>query len=112
MAVKSSGEGRVVFFRAVALLLLGLGGLVAGGAVPGWVLGEVGLPVAAVAGIGAGVAVMGILANGMAGMVIYAVGNAVMGAAWFEGGMPQWAVAMGVPCIMFGLMIRMFYQHD
>ncbi len=112
MAGKSSGEGRGAFFRAVALLLLGVGGLGIGGALPGWVLGELGWPVAVAAGIGAAVAVMGILANGMAGMVIYAAGNAVMGAAWFEGGMPQWAVAAAAPCIMFGLMIRMFYQHD
>lgn len=106
------GADRSALWRAVGLILIGLGGLAAGSGLPlvTWLaaLGEVSPSV--IAGIGAAVAMIGILVGGMHGMAVFAIGNVLMGAGWFEGGGPSWIVGVGAPFIMVGMGLRLFNE--
>lgn len=101
---------RSALYRALGLVLIGLGGVGAGSALhlSDWFIAASGFPPSVLAGLGAGIAVFGILIGQLPGMVIFGVGNALMGAAWLEGSAPVWLASVAAPFIIVGIGLRMF----
>lgn len=66
------------------------------------------IPFYVVMGIAAGVATLGVMLNGLAGMIVFALGWAVFGCVIVDGAFPSMLYAMGIPCLMIGATLRMF----
>lgn len=112
MDVNNTGAAqpdRTVFYRAIGLILIGLGGFLAGaGGVPinGWNNPFESLPFSVVVGVAVGVSYLGIVRNGMSGMVIFALAYAVLGCVIVDGAMPMWLYPLGLPCVITGAILR------
>lgn len=102
---------RMMLYRAIGLILIGVGGFLAGaGGVPidGWNNPFESLPFGIVVGVAVGVSFLGVSVNGLVGMVLFALACAVLGCVIVDGDMPMWLYPQGLPCLMTGIILRVF----
>lgn len=98
-------------YRALGLLLIGIGALVVGiRLIPIESLIEPisGFSTSVVIGVSVGIATGGVLIGGIPGMLVFALANAFMGAAVFEADIPSWLYALGLPSLTAGFALRIF----
>jgi len=94
---------RTGLFRVIELVLIGLGAFVGGaGGIP---LSSLHFSFGATLVAAISLATLGIIIRDGKGLLLFALGNALLGAALFESEIPTWLFAAGVPALMAGIAI-------
>ncbi len=99
-------DRRDTFFRAVSLLSIMLGAWIFGAGSDPVVL--IGVSPAVASGVGFFIGFCGVYRGGLIGMLLFVLGNALLGSALFGSMIPNWLYALGVPIAMPGLAYRIF----
>ena len=105
------GRDFSLLYRAVGLLLVGLGSLVVGStSIPPESFTSIidSLSYGVVVGAVTFLCGIGVIAGGFAGLLIFSIGNAILGLLFFGSVMPVWVSTIGFASIMAGAGLRIF----
>lgn len=99
-------DRRDMFFRAASLLSIMLGAWIFGaGSDP---VALIGVPPAIASGVGFFIGAFGVYRGGLPGMLVFVIGNVLLGSALMGGMIPDWLYALGMPIAMPGIAYRIF----
>lgn len=107
----TTDQDRTYVYRAIGLVLIGLGALLAGaGGIPtaAWIDASGVIPFPLAVALLFGLSTIGVLINGTSGIAVCAAGFALMGGAVVGPQVPVWLYVAGLPCIMIGFALRLF----
>lgn len=106
---EASTPDRTKLYRGIGLILIGLGGFLAGAgfvSVSGWPNPFESLSLGLVLVSAVGLAFFGVWRNGLEGMIVFGLAYAVIGLQLADGYFPVWVYALGAPAIAFGTIFR------